>query len=67
MFNSFFIYFRYLFNYNLQIKDVWAVGVIFFIFLTGNMPFKEDKCNQIILNQVILNSVIFINKNKAKI
>jgi serine/threonine protein kinase len=27
------------------------MGVIFFIFLTGNMPFKEDKCNQIILNQ----------------
>jgi hypothetical protein len=27
------------------------MGVIFFIFLTGNMPFKEDKCNQVILNQ----------------
>ena len=37
--------------YDPKKADVWAMGVIFFIFLTGNMPFKEDKCNQIILNQ----------------
>ena len=38
--------------YDPKKADVWAVGVIFFIFLNGNMPFKEDKCNQFILNQV---------------
>ncbi|RMZ95513.1 testis-specific serine threonine- kinase 3-like [Brachionus plicatilis] len=37
--------------YDPKKADIWAIGVIFFIFLTGNMPFKEDKCNQIILNQ----------------
>lgn len=38
--------------YDPKKADVWAVGVIFFIFLTGNMPFREDKCNEVILNQV---------------
>ncbi|CAF0890384.1 unnamed protein product [Brachionus calyciflorus] len=37
--------------YDPKKADIWAIGVIFFIFLTGNMPFKEDKCNQVILNQ----------------
>lgn len=37
--------------YDPKKADVWAIGVILFIFLTGNMPFKEDACNQIILEQ----------------
>jgi serine kinase len=32
--------------------DIWALGVILFIFLNGFMPFKEERCNQSILNQV---------------
>ena len=38
--------------YGAKKADVWAIGVIFYIFLTGNMPFKEDACNQKILDQV---------------
>ncbi len=54
--------------------DVWALGVIFYIFLTGNMPFKEDRYNATILDQVNLsyfvvhikinNLMFFVAKNK---
>lgn len=39
--------------YDPKKADIWAIGVILYIFLTGNMPFKEDSCNQQILNQVV--------------
>ena len=50
--------------YDAKKSDVWAVGVILFIFLNGNMPFKEDKNNQLILNQVnfIFNYPIFLKE-----
>ncbi len=55
--------------YDAKKADVWAIGVILYIFVTGvvsdlillkkinrfiskQMPFKEDKNNQLILKQV---------------
>ena len=52
--------------YDPKKADIWAIGVIFFIFLTGNMPFKEDKCNQIILSQHKSLKLIW-SKNKVPI
>jgi serine kinase len=40
--------------YDPRKADIWAIGVILYIFLTGNMPFKEDPCNQNILDQVTI-------------
>ena len=40
--------------YDPKKADIWAIGVIFYIFLTGNMPFKEDPINQNILDQVTM-------------
>ncbi|CAF1423403.1 unnamed protein product [Adineta steineri] len=37
--------------YDAKKADVWAIGVILYIFVTGVMPFKEDKNNQLILKQ----------------
>ncbi|CAF3981188.1 unnamed protein product, partial [Rotaria sp. Silwood1] len=38
--------------YDAKKADIWAIGVILYIFVTGVMPFKEDKNNQLILKQV---------------
>ncbi|CAF5146103.1 unnamed protein product, partial [Rotaria sp. Silwood1] len=37
--------------YDAKKADIWAIGVILYIFVTGVMPFKEDKNNQLILKQ----------------
>ena len=42
--------------YDPRKADIWALGCIFFIFLTGKMPFKENNCNSAILKQVYLKS-----------
>ena len=40
--------------YDPRKADIWATGCIFFILMTGKMPFKEDSSNSVILKQVNL-------------